>query len=150
MDSMGLPESPSALTNRLIALRLSRLGRNALKRQLGRDRRKPLKPSERALILSKTDGRCHICGGKVGAVWEADHVLSNADGGGHSPENYLAAHALCNNYRWDYSSEEFQWILKIGVWARKQMENGGNLGGEMCVKFHAYETQRERRRVRAT
>ena len=27
--------------------------------------------------------------------------------------NYLAAHAICNNYRWNYGAEEFQLILKL-------------------------------------
>jgi hypothetical protein len=33
----------------------------------------------------------------------------------------LPAHSTCNNYRWDYLPEEFQYILKLGVWASTQM-----------------------------
>ena len=37
---------------------------------------------------------------------QADHVLAHSAGGGNRLEdNYLPAHALCNNYRWDYLSE---------------------------------------------
>ena len=68
----------------------------------------PLTTTERLAINNETDGRCHICAGLVGENWQADHVLCHSDGGLHSVENYLASHALCNNYRWDYSPEEFQ------------------------------------------
>jgi hypothetical protein len=61
-------------------------------------------------------------------------------------DNYLAAHSLCNNYRWNYSPEEFQWVLKIGVWARLVMEQGNSLGQEMAERFCATERRRIRRR----
>jgi len=86
--------------------------------------RRSLREDQRNLILSKTAGRCHICGGKIknSENWQADHVLAHAHGGEHSVDNYLAAHSLCNNYRWHYGSEEFQWILKLGVWIRTLIE----------------------------
>lgn len=34
-----------------------------------------------------------------------------------SADNFLPAHSTCNNYRWDYLAEEFELILKLGVWA---------------------------------
>ena len=43
--------------------------------KVNKPKRHPLKPKERKLILSKTDGRCHICGGLVGDSWHADHIL---------------------------------------------------------------------------
>ena len=85
--------------------------------------------------LEKLTGDATFCGGVVEEKWQADHVLSHNEGGRHSAENYLAAHKLCNNYRWDYSSEEFQWILKIGIWARRQMETSSSLGLEMVRRF---------------
>lgn len=78
--------------------------------------------------------------------WEADHVLAHSSGGRDDAANYLPAHNLCNNYRWNYSPEEFQWILKIGVWARKQMEGQSELGLHMLQAFHGYDRRRERRR----
>jgi hypothetical protein len=59
--------------------------------------------------------------------------------------NYLAAHAVCNGYRWDYSPQESQWIMKIGIWARLHMERASRLGQEMLEAFHAYETRRAKR-----
>ena len=87
-------------------------------------KRRSLSKAERELIFQKTAGRCHICGGRIKAneQWQADHVIAHAHGGKHAVENYLPAHALCNNYRWFSSPEEFQWILKLGVWIRTQIE----------------------------
>ena len=111
-----------------------------------RVRRRALSRSDRATIAAKTDGRCHICGGVLDTAWEADHVLAHSGGGGHRLDNYLAAHSLCNNYRWNYSPEEFQWVLKIGVWARLVIEHSKPLGVQMAARFSAYEDSRARRR----
>ena len=104
---------------------------------------------QRAVIAAKTDGRCHICGGLLDATWHADHVRSHSAGGAHAVENYLAAHATCNNYRWDYLPEEFQWTLRIGVWARLMMEKQQGLGHAMTSAFAQHERTRARRQRRA-
>jgi hypothetical protein len=68
--------------------------------------------------------------------------------GGHAIDNYLAAHGLCNGCRWFYSPEEIQWILKMGVWARKQMEDRTPIGVKMVELFYQREkATRGRRRV---
>lgn len=108
-----------------------------------------LSPDQRTAIAAKTDGRCHICGGLLDATWHADHVRSHSAGGTHAVENYLAAHATCNNYRWDYLPEEFQWTLKIGVWARLVMEKQDGLGEAMTRAFAQHEKTRARRRRKA-
>jgi hypothetical protein len=65
------------------------------------------------------------------------------------PTCRILRHGLCNGYRWAYSPEEFQWALKIGVWARRQMEKQSALGNAMLQRFYAYERKRDaRRRVR--
>lgn len=119
-------------------------------RKSTKPKRRPLKPIERELILSKTDSRCHICGGRVDGRWQADHVLAHSAGGVDSPDNYLAAHPVCNNYRWDYLPEEFQLILKLGVWARTEIEKNTKIGKEFSKKFLQKEKQRLRRRKSAT
>lgn len=102
-------------------------------------------------MFAKTGGRCHICGGPiVDAAWPADHVLAYSGGGTHSVDNYLAAHALCNNYRWDYLPEEFQYILKLGVWLRTQIEKQTVLGRACTIAFAAYEKRRAGRGRRST
>jgi 5-methylcytosine-specific restriction endonuclease McrA len=73
-----------------------------------RKERQRLSPEERVLVLRKTDGRCHICGGAIEGNWDADHVMPHSAGGEHSVDNYLPSHSVCNNYRWFYSPAEFQ------------------------------------------
>jgi len=109
-----------------LELKALRRKRETIQKQATKVPRKALSREERVTILSKTGGHCHICGGMIAPAfyWEADHVLRQSVGGGGTLENYLAAHGLCNAYRWDHLPEEMQWVLKIGIWARKQMGAG--------------------------
>ena len=61
-------------------------------------------------------------------------------------DNYLPAHRLCNNYRWDYLPEEHQLLMKIGVWCRKQIEEQTELGKRIGEGFLNHERQRINRR----
>ena len=83
----------------------------------------------------------------MGRTWQADHVNSHAHGGAHAEDNYLAAHPLCNNYRWHYLPEELQIVMKLGVWAKAQAEKGTPIGMEIAERFSTHERSRERRRV---
>lgn len=129
------------LREKLIALHKCR--ENA-KEENRRPRRSRLTFSEREQILQKTGGKCHICGGDISGDWHADHVMAHSAGGKHAPDNYLPAHKSCNNYRWDYLPEEFELILKLGVWARTQVERGTQVGKDIEEKFSAYEAARVR------
>ena len=113
-------------------------------------KRHSLTEAQRKGVLSKTGARCHICGGRIKKSdrWQADHVFPHSVGGGNHADNYLAAHALCNNYRWDYMAEEFQQILKLGVWARTQIERQTRLGRQMAIGLTNHERGRRRRRTR--
>jgi hypothetical protein len=71
---------------------------------------------------------------------------SPSTGGAHSVENYLPAHSICNNYRWHYDAEEFQWILKLGVWLRTQIETEKQIGRVIGQKFCEHERRRAGRR----
>ena len=112
--------------------------------------RRGLSSEQRQQILAKTARRCHICGGRIkrNDTWQADHVLAHSVGGGHSIDNYLPAHSLCNHYRWDYSSEEFQEILKLGVWIRTQIERRTKIGRAAGERYLAYARARDKRRKR--
>jgi hypothetical protein len=140
---MREPKTPLGLTNLFVRLKAKRY---RLKRKAGRRPRISLTPAERRQVRRKTDGRCHVCGGFVRGEWHADHVLAHSTGGLGRAGNYLAAHPLCNNYRWDYLSEEFQYILKLGVWAKSQIELEKGLGMEIADRFLRYEESRRRRR----
>jgi hypothetical protein len=143
MDEPSLPPSPELLAQRLRDLRPKRRQSHA---QQAKAARRHLSAEDRATVLRKTAGLCHLCGGEVVRRWQADHVLAHAGGGKHDIDNYLAAHALCNKYRRHYSPEEFQWVLKIGVWARARMEKNSTLGEQMLRQFFEYDRKREGRR----
>lgn len=133
----------SLLRDRLIKLRSLRKNRKLANQ---RPRQKRLSSANRVVILKKTGGKCHICGGNITERWQADHVLAHSAGGSHSVDNFLPAHNTCNNYRWDYLSEEFELILKFGVWARTQIEKGTPIGRDIDLKFSNYEARRMARR----
>lgn len=106
-----------------------------------------LTQEQRVDVLAKTEGRCHVCGVKLDVDdFEADHVCPHASGGESAVSNCLAACHHCNNYRWHYLPEELQWILKLGVWAKTQIEFETEIGTSMGNQFVKHERQRERRR----
>ena len=136
----------SALALELRELHAQRRGR-VISSRSERARRAVLTKADRGKVLGKTGGRCHICGGTINANdWQADHILAHSTGGTHSVDNYLPAHSICNNYRWHYDAEEFQWILKLGVWLRTQIETGKPIGRAAGQNFCAHERQRAERR----
>ena len=136
-----------ALVDLLRALRAQRSYRKA-RAKSSRAPRRMLAAAERRAVLDKTGGRCHICGGDVAERWQADHVLAHSGAGMDAKDNYLAAHSLCNNYRWDYMLEEFQLILKLGVWLRTQIERQTDMGRLVAEQFVVHERRRVARRVR--
>lgn len=94
--------------------------------------------------MAKTGGQCHVCGHPLALEgFEADHVKSHSSGGTSVVDNYLPACKTCNNYRWFYKPEEFQWILKLGVWARTQIERNTSIGKLMGERFTKGEGRRE-------
>lgn len=111
-----------------------------------RPKRLRLTAMNRRKVLAKTGGRCHICGGRINSEWDADHVFAHAQGGSHSVDNYLPAHSICNSYRWFYGAEEFQWILKLGVWLRTRIELKDDSVMQLAERFVRHETRRDSRR----
>lgn len=134
MNVIHVPHSSGELANHLDSLHAER------KKFPRPPRRLSLSRKQRRIVLTKTAGRCHLCGGEVTeGSFVADHVLAHAAGGQHAIDNYLPAHGLCNGARWFYSPKEFQWILRMGVWARKQMEDRTSVGMIMCAAFVHHE-----------
>jgi len=142
MDELPYMLDLEAFKQELYKLHLLRKnGKLSLKRMYRLSRK------QRQIIHAKTAGRCHVCGGEVTQEnFEADHVLSHSSGGGSTVDNFLPACRTCNNYRWHYLSEEFRWILKLGVWARSEIANGTRLGDSMGAFFIKREKVREKRR----
>ena len=131
------------LRQKLLRLRALREQNKSANR---RPRRNRLTVAERGVILAKTDARCHICGGGITGRWDADHVFAHSAGGRHTVDNYLPAHSTCNNYRWDYLPAEFTLILKLGVWARTQIETDTADGRRIGERFAKHEVGRIARR----
>lgn len=101
----------------------------------------------RQQILEKTNGKCHVCGIALTVdKFEADHVKSRAGGGSNTADNFLPACRTCNNYRWHYLPQEINWILKLGIWAKTEIQKDTSFGKDIGNKFIAYERSRERRR----
>jgi 5-methylcytosine-specific restriction endonuclease McrA len=98
-------------------------------------KRAALTNSQREQILTKTGGRCHICGGIITGRWHADHVFPHSSGGAHAVDNYLPAHDVCNTYRWDYTPDEYQLILKLGVWLKGEILRGTPIGQAAAQRF---------------
>jgi 5-methylcytosine-specific restriction endonuclease McrA len=146
MPDSRIAPSPEAFADFLHGLRLERRQRKAELRAAVAPRQL-LSPSEREGVFRKTNGRCHICGGSIDGKWQADHVFSHSAGGAHAADNYLPAHALCNNYRWDYSADEFQSILKLGVWLRSEIEHKSTLGLKIAERYLAHERRRAARGI---
>ena len=140
MTDLAIPDSEDALVEGLKLLHKQRELFPRPKRRL-----LPLPADQRSEVLKKTNGRCHLCGGKLDAdAFVADHVLSHAAGGEAAINNFLPAHGLCNGSRWFYSDEEFKWILRMGVWARTQIEEKTAIGKQMLPKFLTKEKRNEK------
>jgi 5-methylcytosine-specific restriction endonuclease McrA len=126
------------------------LKRLAILRKAGKlhaPRKHRLTAEQRKIIHAKTGGKCHVCGKDVLIdKFEADHVKSHSSGGTSVTDNFLPACRTCNNYRWHYLPEEFQWILKLGIWARTEIANNTGLGESMAARFIQKELIRESRR----
>ena len=163
MSELDLPKSADALAERLKSLHEARKKVQEERKKLPQGRRRQLADDERANVFKKTAGHCHLCGGNMNETSDGelpqeraldvefvvDHIVSHASGGPDSLDNFLAAHGLCNGARWFYSPEEFQWILRMGVWARKQMEDGKGIGVQMREEFlKNEEAVKDRRKPR--
>ncbi len=143
MSKEGLPfidksEILSAELRRLYELRISK----KLKKQ-----RAFLTDEAKKEILRKSNHLCHICGETIEENnFHADHISPHSLSGNCTPENFLASCSYCNNYRWNYLPEEIRWILKIGVWAKTQVEYETEIGKLLSNEFIEYEKLRESRR----
>lgn len=129
-----------------LSLRLQNL---AHKREISKKRnwkRIILSKGQRKIIYEKTSGRCHICWCILNNWFEADHVKNHTSWWLDTVDNFLPSCKTCNNYRRHYSSEELQWILKLGVRVKSQIIKNNKLWLEVWEKFIEYDIKREKRR----
>jgi hypothetical protein len=67
-----------------------------------REQRGSLSTAVHKQIWKKTGGTCHICGGRAGKRWQADHVVPWHLGGSREADNYLPICRECNGLRWSH------------------------------------------------
>ena len=111
-------------------------------------KRSALARKQREVILSKTDGRCHVCGIEIELNnFHADHVKAHITGGLHAENNYLPSCSTCNNLRWHYSSEEIQIILKLGRWLKTRIIQDDELGLSLANQFIKHDMSLRKKRM---
>jgi 5-methylcytosine-specific restriction endonuclease McrA len=92
-----------------------------------------LTSAERATVRAKTAGTCHVCGGRVGRRWQADHVVPHRLGGKAALENYLPICGECNRLRWFHAPEVIRLIMRLGVYAKNEIRHDTELGGALVL-----------------
>jgi len=113
-DSIPYIDNENTLIEEFNNLYQKRLINKEYNKEFNETKRIALSKEQRQRIFDKTDGLCHVCGIKLEIdSFQADHVKPFSTGGIDIVDNFLPACSQCNNYRWDYSPEEMQWILKM-------------------------------------
>jgi HNH endonuclease len=111
-----------------------------------RDRRGSLTVSVRKEIWAKIGGTCHVCGGRAGKRWQADHVVPWHLGGSRTADNYLPICRECNGLRWSHEPRVLRLIIRMGVYAKTAIRHNTTLGKEMIrVLRRRMGTNRKRR-----
>jgi len=111
-------------------------------------RAKSLSEDLRKRVRRKTGGRCHVCGGPLGANWSADHVRPRARGGDHAEGNYLPACRICNGYRWHRGSKIIRRILRLGTYLLPQIRKETALGKAVLEYYRRRRRLNKARRER--
>jgi 5-methylcytosine-specific restriction endonuclease McrA len=93
--------------------------------------RKGVRSRDRHTIRAITGGRCHVCGGRVGRRWQADHVVAIKLGGDNGSKNFLPICKPCNRLRWHYSPRVLRMVLLIGVYAKDEILGDTRLGNQL-------------------
>lgn len=81
------------------------------------------KKYEKEEIYNKTNGICHICGIKLSL-----NKFSITESITNDNESFLPACKTCKRIHDNYLPEEIKWVLKIGLWAKTQIEYETEIG----------------------
>lgn len=133
-------ELPFVNDPQILSAELRRLNheRHKLKRSIS-SQKFSHKAFEKKIIFDKTNGLCHICGNAL------------------SPEKYSITYSLlfneqdqplpacksCKTFHDNYLSDEIKWIIKLGLWAKTQIEYETEIGQLLAEEFIDYEQFRE-------
>lgn len=93
--------------------------------------RASLTAAARATVFKKTGGTCHVCGGRVGKRWQADHVVPHKLGGQTTLENCLPICKECNRLRWSHAPEVIRLIMRLGIYAKNEIRHETKLGEQL-------------------
>lgn len=104
---------------------------------------KVLKKSEKEIVFNKTNGTCHICGCKLNLD---KFSVTNSLKKENSVENCLPACQSCKRIYDNYLPSEIKWALKIGLWAKTQIEYETEIGKEIATEIIEQEKDRENKR----
>lgn len=112
-----------------------------------RARKVALTPSLRKEVWAKTRGTCHVCGGRAGRRWQADHVVPHQLGGKRSADNYLPICRECNGLRWSHRPKVIRLIIRMGVYAKREIRHATPLGEQMIrLVLRRLRSNRKRRK----
>lgn len=90
-----------------------------------------LTAKQRDVILKKTGGHCHLCGGPAGDDWQADHVVPQMRGGTSDLSNLLPSCSECNGLRSAKSPEGIRKRFRLGVYAWPEVKKGTRTGRKL-------------------
>jgi 5-methylcytosine-specific restriction endonuclease McrA len=89
----------------------------------------------RQAVRKLTNGRCHVCGGRLGSKWHVDHVVHVQLGGASKADNYLPICRKCNRLRWSYRPEVLRLMIDFGILAKQEIRNKTALGEDLLARY---------------
>ena len=124
-------------------LRRIRNEREKLKKERKGKKTVRLKKQEKIDIYNKTKGICHICGSKLS---ESKFSITSSLTNEISVETSLPACKDCKRFYDNYLPDEIKWMIKLGMWAKTQVEFETDLGKTIALDITEQEKYRESKR----
>lgn len=112
-------------------------------------RERPLSKAERAEVLAKTGGRCHLCAGVLRKRWRVDHVVPHYLEGAATLSNFLPICRECNGLRGGYRRDVLRLIMRLGIYAKQEIRHDTALGKSIAGVVYARLKANKKRRRRA-
>ena len=111
------------------------------------ERRTPISGAVRVEVLKKTRGTCHVCGGRAGKSWQADHVVPHRLGGTSDVSNLLPICPACNVLKRSHEPGVLRLILQLGMCARSEIRKDTPLGRGLLDAVMGRNRSNRQRRV---
>lgn len=104
---------------------------------------KNLKKAEKMEVFEKTNCTCHLCGNKLNGEKFSISFPFVSNG---LVADSLPACRSCKRLYGNYLPSEIKWIMKLGMWARTQIEYETEIGQDIAIELVETESDRERSR----